>query len=97
MAPHLAEEAWALLGHRPSIIEVRWPAFDPALCVEDTVEVAVQVNGKMRGTVTVSRDTAEDEVKVAVLANEKMAAHVAGKDVRRVIFVKNRLINLIVA
>ncbi len=95
LAPHLAEEAWSMLGNKPSVIDARWPVFDPALCVEDSVEVAVQVNGKMRGTVTVARDTAEDEVKAAVLANEKIAAHVAGKQIRRVIFVKNRLMNLI--
>jgi len=85
-----------MLGHKPSVIDARWPVFDPLLCVEDSVEVAVQVNGKMRGTVTVARDTAEDDVKAAVLANEKIAAHVAGKEIRRVIFVKNRLMNLIV-
>jgi leucyl-tRNA synthetase len=95
-APHLAEEAWSMLGKPPSVIDVRWPVFDPALCVEDTVEVAVQVNGKMRGTVTASRDAEEDAVKGLVLANEKIAAHVAGKEIRRVIFVPNRLMNLIV-
>jgi leucyl-tRNA synthetase len=96
LAPHLAEEAWSMLGHQPSVIDARWPVFDPALCVEDTVEVAVQVNGKMRGTVTVARDVPEDVVKAAVLANEKIAAHAAGREIRKVIFVKNRLMNLIV-
>ncbi len=96
MAPHLAEEAWSNLGHRSSIVDAPWPRFDPALCVEDTVEIAVQVSGKMRGTVTVARDSSEDAVKTAALATEKIAAHVAGKELRKVIFVKNRLINLIV-
>ena len=85
-----------MLGNTPSVIDARWPVFDPALCVEDSVEVAVQVNGKMRGTVTVARDAAEDAVQAAALANEKIAAHVAGKEIRKVIFVKNRLMNLIV-
>lgn len=96
LAPHLAEEAWSMLGNRPSVIDARWPVFDPALCLEDTVEVAVQVNGKMRGTVTVARDVPEDVVRAAVLANEKIAAHVVGKEIRKVIFVRNRLMNLIV-
>jgi leucyl-tRNA synthetase len=95
-APHLAEEAWSLLGNRPSVIDARWPVFDPELCVEDSVEVAVQVNGKMRGTVAVGRDTEQEAVQAAVLANERIAAHLAGKEIRKVIFVKNRLMNLIV-
>ena len=55
LAPHLAEEAWSLLGRPPSVIDAPWPVFDPRLCLEETVEVAVQVNGKMRGTVVVAR------------------------------------------
>jgi leucyl-tRNA synthetase len=96
IAPHLAEEAWSLLGNTLSIVNTHWPQFDPALCVEDSVEIAAQVNGKMRGTVTVARDSSEDSVRAAILANEKIAAHTAGKEIRKVIFVKNRLMNLIV-
>lgn len=94
--PHLAEEAWEALGHAPSVIDHPWPAFDPALCIEDTVEVAVQVNGRMRGTVSVERDALEDIVRVAALANARVAAHAGGKAIRQVIFVPNRLINLVV-
>lgn len=93
--PHLAEEVWSLLGRAPSIADARWPEFDPALTVEASVEIAVQVNGKMRGTVSVPRDSSQDAVRDAALAHEKVAAHVAGKTLRKVIFVPNRLVNLI--
>ena len=83
-APHLAEELWASLGTPPSVIDARWPDFDPALTVEDTVEIAVQVNGKMRGTVHgAARDAAEEAVQAAALANERIAAHVAGSSSAR--------------
>jgi leucyl-tRNA synthetase len=95
LAPHLAEEIWEALGHPPSVIDARWPAFDPAFTVEDEVEIAVQVNGKMRGTVTVPRGSAEETVRDAALANERIAAHLAGRTLRKVIFVPNRLVNLI--
>jgi leucyl-tRNA synthetase len=94
-APHLAEEIWESLGHRPSICAARWPVFDPALTVEETVEVAVQVNGKMRGTVTVPRDATQDMVQAAALAVERIRAHTEGKTPRKVFFVPNRLINII--
>ncbi len=95
-APHLAEEVWEMLGNPPSVVEARWPRFDPALTVEDEVEIAVQVNGKMRGAVQVPRDSVEDTVRTAALAVPKIAAHTEGKSLRKVFFVPNRLINLIV-
>ncbi len=95
-APHLAEEIWKALGKPPSIFQARWPAFDPALTVEEAVEVAVQVNGKMRGTIQVPRDSREEQVRAAALAVPRIAAHVEGKSLRKVFFVPNRLINLIV-
>ena len=67
-APHFAEEAWERLGHDRSIFEARWPEWDEALTVEDTVELAVQVNGKTRGKVTVRRDATEDEAVKAAYA-----------------------------
>jgi leucyl-tRNA synthetase len=78
------------------VTTARWPAFDPALTIEEEVEVAVQVNGKMRGTVRLPRDAGEDAVREAALAVEKIRAHTAGKSLRKVFFVPNRLINLIV-
>jgi leucyl-tRNA synthetase len=94
-APHLAEEAWERLGHDHSIFEARWPEWDEALTVEDTVELAVQVNGKTRGKVTVRRDATEDEVVKAATAAPSIRKFLDGKTVKKVILVPNRLLNLV--
>jgi leucyl-tRNA synthetase len=95
-APHLAEELWERLGRPPSVIDTRWPAFDPGLTVEDHVEIAVQVNGRLRETVVVPRDSTEEAVRQAALATERIRTHTRGNALRKVYFVPNRLINLIV-
>ena len=95
-APHFAEEAWERLGHDRSIFEASWPEWDEALTVEDTVELAVQVNGKTRGKVTVRRDATEDEAVKAAYAEPSIRKFVEGKTVKKVILVPNRLLNLVV-
>ena len=95
-APHEAEELWEMLGHEGSVFAARWPAFDPALTIEDQVEIAVQVMGKLRGTVLAARDAGEGEVRAAALANESVARHLEGKHVVKVIHVPNRLVNFVV-
>jgi leucyl-tRNA synthetase len=94
-APHFAEEAWERLGHDRSIFEASWPDWDEALTVEDTVELAVQVNGKTRGKVTVRRDATEREVMDAARAEPGINKFLVGKMVR-VILVPNRLLNMVV-
>ena len=95
-APHVAEECWERLGHRTSVFDELWPEWDPALVVEDDVEVAVQVNGKTRSRVTVPRDAGEEEVVAAALADETTVRFVGGREVRKRIYVPNRLLNLLV-
>jgi leucyl-tRNA synthetase len=95
-APHLGEELWAALGHQPSVFDEGWPEFDPALTVEAHVEIAVQVNGKLRDTVQVARGSKQEEVQAAALGSERVGAHVKGKQVRKVFFVPDRLINFVV-
>ena len=95
-APHFAEEAWERLGHDRSIFDARWPEWDEALTVEDTVELAVQVNGKTRGKVTLRRDATEDEAVGAASAEPSIRKFLDGKTVRKVILVPNRLLNLVV-
>jgi leucyl-tRNA synthetase len=95
-APHFAEEAWERLGHERSIFEARWPVWDESLTVEDTVELAVQVNGKTRGKVTVRRDATEAEAVAAVRAEPSIAKFLDRKTVRKTILVPNRLINVVV-
>ncbi|HKV74888.1 MAG TPA: leucine--tRNA ligase, partial [Gemmatimonadales bacterium] len=89
-APHLAEECWERLGHKTSVFDARWPAWDTALTIADTVEVVVQVNGKTRGRVHVSRDSAEDPVVAAALADETVKRFTDGKEIRKKIYVANR-------
>jgi leucyl-tRNA synthetase len=95
-APHVAEELWEALGHPTSIFDARWPVFDPALTVEDTVVIPVQVNGKVRSRIEVARDASEDDVLAAALADTQVQAHVDGKLIRRRVVVPGRLVNLVV-
>jgi leucyl-tRNA synthetase len=96
-APHLGEELWERLGHAPSVSRATWPAWDEALCADDQVTVIVQVNGKLRGELTVATDTPEDELKALALAHENVRRHVEGREIRKAVVVKNRLVNLVVA
>ncbi|HWB00622.1 MAG TPA: class I tRNA ligase family protein, partial [Pirellulales bacterium] len=96
-APHLCEELWALLGHHKTLAYEPWPAFDEAKIKEDTIEVPVQINGKLRSRVTVPADAATDAIEAAARADARVQEHLAGKTVVKVIVPPNgRLINLIV-
>jgi leucyl-tRNA synthetase len=96
-APHLAEELWQRLGHEESIFKgANWPSFDPAKAAEDTVKIAVQVNGKLRGTVDVPAGTGQEEVEALARSQENVSRHLEGAPVRRLIFVPNRLLNFVV-
>jgi len=94
--PHLAEELWETLGHAPSIADVPWPDYDPALCIDAEVEIAVQVNGRVRGRITVARDAPEAAARELALADEGVRPHVEGKSVRKVVYVPGRIVNFIV-
>jgi len=95
-APHIAEELWRRLGHGESLARAPWPAYDPALCVEDTVTLAVQVNGKLRGTLELARGTARDDALAAAQADERVRRHLEGQVIRKVIHVPDKLLNLVV-
>jgi leucyl-tRNA synthetase len=96
-APHLAEELWERLGHDESVFAgASWPEYDPKLAVADEVDIAVQVNGRFRATVKALRGASEDEVKQKALAEEAVQRHLDGKEIRKTIFVPDRLINLLV-
>ncbi|MFQ5667869.1 MAG: class I tRNA ligase family protein, partial [Candidatus Binatia bacterium] len=95
-APHLGEELWEALGHPASIFAARWPSFDPTLIVEDMAVIAVQVNGKVRGRVTVPRNASEADIVAAALGDAAVQAYVDGKAIRRRVVVPGRLVNLVV-
>jgi len=93
-APHVAEELWERLGHRESVFDAGWPAFDPALAAEDLVTIAVQVNGKMRGTIRVANGSGQDTAMTAAMADAAIAKFVAGAP-KKIIFVPGRLLNVV--
>lgn len=95
-APHLGEELWKRLGHTTSIAYAPWPAFDEAKLKRDTLTIAVQVQGKLRGTIEVAADAAEADILAAAKADPKVAEHLAGKAIKREVYVKGRLVNLVV-
>jgi leucyl-tRNA synthetase len=95
MVPHVAEEAWAALGHDGLIADAAWPEADPALLVEDEVTIAVQVNGKLRDTLTAVRGSTRETLEAMALASEKVVRSLDGKAPRKVIVVPDRLVNLV--
>jgi leucyl-tRNA synthetase len=96
LAPHLAEELWKRLGHPGSLAHGPFPAADPDYLVDDSVEYPVQVNGKVRGRITVSASADADAVETAALADEKVQAFLAGATPKKVIVVAGKMVNLVV-
>ncbi|HET6429893.1 MAG TPA: class I tRNA ligase family protein, partial [Phycisphaerae bacterium] len=94
--PHLAEELWRKLGHAESLAHEAWPAYDPAMIAEETVELAVQVNGKVRGRIRVPAKADPEVVLAAALADEQVARAIEGKTIVKKIVVPGRLVNLVV-
>jgi leucyl-tRNA synthetase len=95
MAPHLAEESWARLGEAGLVADAPWPGFDPALLVDDEVTIAVQVNGKLRDTITVARGLDREATEALALASDKIALQLGGAVPRKVIVVPDRLVNIV--
>jgi leucyl-tRNA synthetase len=95
MMPHLAEECWAVLGHRTLVAEAAWPQVERALLVENTITMPVQVNGKKRAEVTVKRDAANNDIEAAVLALDEIKKALDGKVPKKVIVVPQRIVNVV--
>jgi len=95
-APHIAEELWSKLGHTKSLARRPWPSFDPAKLQESTIELPVQVNGKLRGHINVPSDADESTVLQTAEAAEKVKPWVAGKTIRKKLYVPKKLVNLVV-
>ena len=96
MAPHLCEELWRALGHDSFAAATAWPVCDDDIARDDQVTVVVQVNGKKRGDVLVAPDADEAAVTALALRDPNVAQHTQGKTIRKSIFVKGRLLNLVV-
>ena len=95
MMPHLSEELWQVLGHTGLAAEAAWPEADAALLIDDTVTIAIQVNGKLRTTLDLPKDAEEELVRSAALAADPIARATSGKTIRRVIVVPNRIVNVV--
>jgi leucyl-tRNA synthetase len=95
-APHFAEESWERLGHGTSVFDARWPEWKEGLTVEDQVEVVVQVSGKTRSKVSVPRGAEQGVVVEAAQRDAAVRRFTEGKEVRKVVYVPNRLLNLVV-
>jgi leucyl-tRNA synthetase len=95
MMPHLAEEGWAAMGQTGLVADAAWPQVDPALLVEDEVTIAVQVRGKLRDTLTVAKGLPNPELEALALSSEKVQRALDGAEVRKVIVVPDRLVNIV--
>jgi len=96
VVPHATHALWHALGHADALIDRRWPEHDPAALVRDSLEVVVQVNGKLRGKVTVAVDADEATVREAALANPEVAKFVAGQPLKKFVYVRGKLANIVV-
>lgn len=97
IAPHIAEEFWQRLGHESSLAYAAWPKADPEYLEEDTVEIAVQVNGKIRGSISVAKDTDKTQVLSAARAIPNVARHLEGRSLKREIYVPGKIVNFVVS
>jgi len=95
-APHLAEELWRELGHPELIASAGWPSYDPALCVDDVIEIGVQVNGKARGRVKLAKDASEELARTESLKDENVVRFIADKPLKKFIYVPGKIVNFIV-
>jgi leucyl-tRNA synthetase len=94
-APHLAEEMWELLGNAESIALASWPSYDPTLIKDSTVSIVVQINGKLRDRIDAAAGLSEEEAKAIVMASPKVSSLIVGKKVVKMIYVQDKLINLV--
>jgi leucyl-tRNA synthetase len=95
-APHLAEELWASLGNEESIFKQAWPKYNPDLVKDENINLVIQVNGKIRDTIEVSADISEEEAKKIALESEKVKKWLEEKEIKKVIFVKGKLVNIVI-
>ena len=96
MVPHICHALWQELGHESALIDQRWPTVDESALELDLVEMVVQVNGKLRARLSVAVDASKEAIEAEALADENVQRYIEGKDVRKVIVVPGRLVNIVV-
>ncbi len=96
IAPHIAEELWQLLGHDSTLSYEQWPTYDETKLVDDEVEIAVQVAGKVRAKIVVAKDASKEDIEKVALADEKVQEYMAGKNLVKIIVIPSKLVNIVV-
>ena len=96
IVPHITEELWQRLGHKNLVSDMAWPEFDPAIASEEEMTIVVQINGKLRSRMTVPVDESEETIKANALADEKIKSMTAGTQIKKVIYVPKKLVNIVV-
>ena len=96
ITPHVGEEMWMKLGHNNTISFESWPTYDESMLVEDLIEIAVQVNGKVRATISISVNDDESVIKERALKEENVKRHIDGKEIVKLIIIKGKIVNIVV-
>jgi len=95
-APHMTEELWMLIGHQEMLSSLPWPEFDPELAQEEHATIVVQVNGKLRASMPAPRGFSQDQIMELVSSDERVQKHLEGKQFVKIVFVPDKLINIVV-
>jgi len=95
-APHITEELWQILGHKKSINLESWPAHDASKIKDEEIKIVIQINGKLRGEMMIEAGDSEEDIKGKAIENEVVRRHIAGQTIKKVIYINNRLINIVV-
>lgn len=95
LMPHYMEDVWQKLGHDTSIFDEAWPTYDDKKTMSKSVEIAIQVNGQIRARVNVDADSDDETMKKVALANEQVQKYISGKTIKKIICIKNRLVNIV--
>ncbi|HOD35689.1 MAG TPA: leucine--tRNA ligase [Syntrophales bacterium] len=96
IVPHIADELWEMMDHKECLFTISWPTFEAAIAAEEEITIVVQVNGKVRGRITVSADESDGKIKELALAEERAAKFIEGKQVEKVVYVPRKLVNIVV-
>lgn len=95
MVPHVTEELWQMLGHEESLAKTLWPKVDPSLLHQNTVTLAVQINGKLKDTIEIERDASESAAKAAAFESQKISNAIADKQIKKIIYVQGKILNIV--
>ena len=96
VCPHITEELWLMLGHNETIANETWPTYDESKIAEDDITIGVQVNGKVRGTITIAKDEEEDSVKDKALNDENVKKYIQDKEIVKLIIIPNKIVSIVV-